>query len=233
MLMQDQVTVFQWLLYIKYGRPRLARWVTLQHYFGTALLKGYRPLAYGVRTINSFVPTHLLHNLLPQLLKTLIASARQYFFSTCPGENAFSVQNLQIHQIIRYNLNRRTRRTLTATLHLVQCRGTLLIVAILFHFSCLGSCTFRSRYCVVKQTPISTMVIRNIPMWILISYLWGRTRFHHYKEQLINVVCTSFLEYTCTQIFPMNLPILLLLFFPLWLLSGPIKANFTICGLNT
>jgi hypothetical protein len=25
MLIQDQVTVFQWLLYIKYGGPRLAR----------------------------------------------------------------------------------------------------------------------------------------------------------------------------------------------------------------
>jgi hypothetical protein len=28
MLIQDQVAVFQWLLYIKYGGPRLARWVT-------------------------------------------------------------------------------------------------------------------------------------------------------------------------------------------------------------
>jgi hypothetical protein len=43
MLIQDQVTVFQWLLYIKYGGSRLARWVTLQHYFGTTLLKGCRP----------------------------------------------------------------------------------------------------------------------------------------------------------------------------------------------
>jgi hypothetical protein len=39
MLIQDQVTVFLWLLYIKYGGLRLVRWVTLQHYFATALLK--------------------------------------------------------------------------------------------------------------------------------------------------------------------------------------------------
>jgi hypothetical protein len=44
MLIQDQVTVFKWLLYIKYGGPRLARKVALQHYFGTTLLKGCRPL---------------------------------------------------------------------------------------------------------------------------------------------------------------------------------------------
>jgi hypothetical protein len=31
MLIQDHVTVFQWLLCIKYGGPGLARWVTLQH----------------------------------------------------------------------------------------------------------------------------------------------------------------------------------------------------------
>jgi hypothetical protein len=44
MLIQDQVTVFQWLVYIKYGGPRLAHRVTLQHYFGTTLLKGCRSL---------------------------------------------------------------------------------------------------------------------------------------------------------------------------------------------
>jgi hypothetical protein len=47
MLIQDQVAVFQWsgfLVYIKYGGPILARWVTLQNYFGTTLLKGCRPL---------------------------------------------------------------------------------------------------------------------------------------------------------------------------------------------
>jgi len=40
-LVQDQVNVFQWLL-----SGGLARWVTLQHYFGTALLKVCRPLLY-------------------------------------------------------------------------------------------------------------------------------------------------------------------------------------------
>jgi hypothetical protein len=43
MLIQDQVTVFQWL-YIQYGGPRLACCLTLQHYFGTTLLNGCRPL---------------------------------------------------------------------------------------------------------------------------------------------------------------------------------------------
>jgi hypothetical protein len=43
MLIQDQVTVFQWLSFIKYGGLRLARWVTLQHYFGTTLPKVAHP----------------------------------------------------------------------------------------------------------------------------------------------------------------------------------------------
>jgi hypothetical protein len=41
MLIQDQVTVFQWLLYVKYDGLRLARWVTLQRYILTNLLTNF------------------------------------------------------------------------------------------------------------------------------------------------------------------------------------------------
>jgi hypothetical protein len=63
MLIQGQVTVFQWLVYIKYGGPRLARWVTLQHYFGIALLKGCWLLVYmlmipTVWSTNVLLPFH-------------------------------------------------------------------------------------------------------------------------------------------------------------------------------
>jgi hypothetical protein len=47
MLIQDQVTVFKWLLYVKYDALRLARWLTLQHYFGTTLIKVADPWYRG------------------------------------------------------------------------------------------------------------------------------------------------------------------------------------------
>jgi hypothetical protein len=55
MSIQDQVAVFQWLAYIKYGGLSLARWVTLQHYFGTTQLKGCRPLISTVVINKGFI----------------------------------------------------------------------------------------------------------------------------------------------------------------------------------
>jgi hypothetical protein len=56
MLIQDQVTVFQWLLYIKYGGLSLAHWVTLQHYFGTTLLRSWRPLSQTDHSTSGHAP---------------------------------------------------------------------------------------------------------------------------------------------------------------------------------
>jgi hypothetical protein len=79
MLIEGQVTVFQWWLYTNYGGLRLARCVTSQHYFGTAILKVCRPLAR--RLISYSVPGNFMWDLWSTLEHVFLA------VQASPGNN--------------------------------------------------------------------------------------------------------------------------------------------------